>query len=184
MTPPSPEFYRRHREKYLAYRKEHYDANPEIARGLAKKYRERHGDEIRAKERARYAERKEEMQAKARGKYAKNRQAGIAASVKWQKNNPERVRVSYRVHHLRRWYRMTIDEWNELFESQGKRCAICRCVEHPGKRPWHMDHDHSTGQLRGILCQQCNLMLGHAKDNLETLRAAIAYLRFYTQAVE
>lgn len=59
--------------------------------------------------------------------------------------------------------------------EQGNTCAICpRKLE--GKRGTHVDHDHRTGFVRALLCQGCNSGLGNMKENLDTLRAAIAYL--------
>jgi hypothetical protein len=142
----------------------------------AKRYRTRHLEEVRAKERARYAERREEMTAAKREQYANNREARIASSKKWQKAHPEHVKSVYRRYHLMKYYDMTPEEFDLLFLSQDKRCAICKNPEPDGKHPWHIDHSHTTGAVRGILCSRCNLLLGHAKDNVETLRSAIAYL--------
>jgi hypothetical protein len=67
------------------------------------------------------------------------------------------------------------EEWQILFESQNRCCAICR-KDKPGKSTWHTDHDHTTNKVRGILCRDCNLLLGFAKDNTTTLKQAITYL--------
>ena len=59
-----------------------------------------------------------------------------------------------------------------LMEKQGNRCAICgREVD------LVLDHDHGTGKNRGMLCNLCNLLLGHAGDNVERLQSAIDYLK-------
>lgn len=68
-----------------------------------------------------------------------------------------------------------------LFESQGGRCAICRkeITIPEGKRSnseAHIDHDHATGAIRGLLCVHCNHGLGKFQDNLDILRSAIQYL--------
>lgn len=173
---PSHEYYVAHREKYILHQQEHYKKNTDKLRENAREYRKRHGDEIRAKERARYHSRKAEMQAKSRKDYAENRTERIAASRKWQREHPEQVADAYRRHNLWRWYRMTVKEFDELFASQDRKCAICRCSEVPAKHHWHVDHNHSTGQIRGILCSSCNLVLGHSKDDPNTLRAAADYL--------
>jgi hypothetical protein len=65
-----------------------------------------------------------------------------------------------------------------LFESQGRCCAICKKNDPASKKGWHTGHDHSTGFIRGILCHDCNVMLGYAQDSLEVLQKAIEYLSF------
>jgi hypothetical protein len=74
-------------------------------------------------------------------------------------------------------YGMTDEQYAALMETQDGRCAICRTTEWTGhhKRP-HVDHDHATGRVRGILCHDCNLGLGKFKDDPDLLRAAIVYL--------
>jgi hypothetical protein len=73
-------------------------------------------------------------------------------------------------------YGITPERYTEMFSEQESRCAICR-TDVPSGKGWHLDHDHDTGQARGILCHRCNLGLGNFKDNPATLEAAIAYLR-------
>jgi hypothetical protein len=65
---------------------------------------------------------------------------------------------------------ITADEYWELYERQGGRCAICRIANGRARR-LAVDHDHSTGQIAGILCGPCNIMLGRLG------RSADAYLR-------
>ena len=67
--------------------------------------------------------------------------------------------------------------------SAGRRCAICR-TDVPRGRGWHQDHCHATEEPRGILCGSCNLMLGHAKDSIDTLQRAIEYLQSYAPPIE
>jgi len=76
-----------------------------------------------------------------------------------------------------RTYGLTLEAWNELFESQQSRCAICGSLT-PGtaKRYWHTDHSHITGKVRGILCHHCNCGLGSFRDNIENMKRAISYL--------
>lgn len=76
---------------------------------------------------------------------------------------------------LKRDYNMTISEYCALLESQNQVCGICGGVNSDGRRLF-IDHDHKTGKVRGLLCHQCNIMLGHAKDNLSVLRSAVGYL--------
>lgn len=66
------------------------------------------------------------------------------------------------------------DAWNTLFELQGSKCDICGVMEH--KLTWQTDHNHVTGKTRGILCADCNFLLGNAKDDTSILLSAIEYL--------
>ena len=75
-----------------------------------------------------------------------------------------------------RQYGITAKEHDALLASQGGRCALCGRAPH-GARAFSIDHDHLTGQVRGLLCGTCNVGLGAFGDNPELLCAAITYLR-------
>jgi hypothetical protein len=69
------------------------------------------------------------------------------------------------------------EEWSTtILTSQGGACPICGFVPGPEDKILCVDHDHSTGNPRGMLCSHCNTGLGHFKDSTETLQKAIDYL--------
>lgn len=92
-----------------------------------------------------------------------------------------RQRKNYR---LRRTYGITLDTYNALYNSQKGCCAICGVY----RSPWeptgmidrnnylHVDHDHKSGAIRGLLCLHCNQGLGQFKDNQRIVLAALSYL--------
>lgn len=80
---------------------------------------------------------------------------------------------------FRRKYGITIAEYEQMLTSQQGLCAICRKPDAGWNRGNVMvvDHDHVTGAVRGLLCHWCNSLLGQARDNVDVLTAAIAYLQ-------
>jgi hypothetical protein len=72
-------------------------------------------------------------------------------------------------------YGITADDFKQMFETQQGKCAICN-EEPKTKRGLHVDHDHETGKVRGLLCHGCNVALGSFKD-VTLLNKAIEYLR-------
>ncbi len=68
-------------------------------------------------------------------------------------------------------YRITQEELEERMQRQSGLCAICRSAP-----ATHIDHDHKTGRVRGMLCLQCNTALGGFRDSVENLVAAMGYL--------
>lgn len=76
-------------------------------------------------------------------------------------------------------YGLTELEYNEILTRQDGRCALCPATTFlPGnERSLAVDHNHISGKVRGLLCQQCNLMLGYAKDLPERLEEGASYLR-------
>lgn len=72
-------------------------------------------------------------------------------------------------------YGITPERYEEIFRLQGGRCAICRNV--PRTIRFAVDHDHQTGEVRGILCKRCNHdLLGAGHDDILTLWRAVEYL--------
>ena len=76
-----------------------------------------------------------------------------------------------RSYHLRRRYGIDDVDVERMIEEQGGVCAICLVGT-----PQHVDHDHGTGKIRGILCFNCNGGLGQFKDRVDVLRNAVTYL--------
>jgi len=68
------------------------------------------------------------------------------------------------------------DYWSQL-EAQGGKCAICpRTIPTHGDERFCYDHDHKTGKKRGLLCRYCNMAIGYLADDVERVKAALAYL--------
>lgn len=100
-----------------------------------------------------------------------------------RKRNPE-VQRGY---DLKKRFGITLNQFNEIFELQGRKCACCYTTE-PGDKQWHVDHDHAccpSGRktcgkcARGILCRQCNMSLGNAEDSLDRIRNMVRFLEEY-----
>ena len=72
---------------------------------------------------------------------------------------------------LRSKYGITVEDYERMHNEQGGVCVICQNAD-----KLVVDHDHITGKVRGLLCHNCNLGLGHFKDNALVLRMAIGYL--------
>lgn len=80
--------------------------------------------------------------------------------------------------HLQRAYGMTLEEKHRMINDQRCSCAICfKPLDTSKPKTIAVDHCHTTGKVRGILCRECNLMLGMARDNQQILANAIQYLR-------
>lgn len=74
-------------------------------------------------------------------------------------------------------YGITIDIYNDLLNKQNHACKICKKTQLESKEVLHVDHNHKTGDIRGLLCRDCNLILGFARDDKTILKAAIEYLK-------
>jgi hypothetical protein len=115
--------------------------------------------------------------------YARNRDKYLA----YQKSDARRE-------NLWRWklktqFSMTEEDWQEAWDSQGGKCAICGCEPHNiANRGWNrknlcIDHDHASGMFRGLLCHECNTGLGFFKDSVHSLVFAIEYLETASKRV-
>lgn len=104
----------------------------------------------------------------------------------WRAAHPDRPRKKYRYPFVktaarakarRRWqlarYGVTEEQYRDMVVGQAGRCLICHRV--PDK-DLAVDHNHETGQVRGLLCSSCNLAIGHLRDKASLARRAAAYL--------
>lgn len=123
-----------------------------------------------------------------------------AASYEWNRLNKDKVKqanlknrdkrkafydspegaICSRKAHLKRTYGLTLEQFNEKLESQGNVCAICRSNNTRDKHGvMAVDHCHSTGKIRGLLCFKCNSALGNFDDNKQLLIETLKYLEKY-----
>ena len=110
-----------------------------------------------------------------RAHYYRYHDKHLARSKLWRETNPEKMKLNNRIAHLKRFYNMTLQEYDELLELQEGLCDICG-VTLEDNRSTHIDHCHTTGKARGILCANCNKGLAFFDDNVLTLANSISYL--------
>lgn len=77
---------------------------------------------------------------------------------------------------LERKFGLTVKDYEELLESQGRACAVCGRLDDMFGRRLAVDHSHETGEVRGLLCGPCNMAIGLLGDNLRGVRRACRYL--------
>ena len=101
----------------------------------------------------------------------------LAATNKRRYDGSEEVRQRHhagvRVRKLMREYGLTVEAHQQMFRDQEGRCAICNIEP---SSILHVDHDHVTGDVRGLLCNNCNWALGLFKDDSAVIRSAADYL--------
>lgn len=112
------------------------------------------------------------------GHYMKNKQRYRDSWKKWSTNNVEDYKYYSWVKDLKRNYGLTVDQYNDMLMKQNNRCAICFIYKDDiTKFRLSVDHCHTTGKIRGLLCGSCNTAIGSLNDNIEILNSAINYLK-------
>ena len=93
----------------------------------------------------------------------------------WQKTKESRKEQQRNIKFQNR-YGITLDDYNKMWTDQAGCCAICGTHQSTLNKSLSVDHCHTTGIVRGLLCNPCNVALGLAKDNITTLQNMIKYL--------
>lgn len=116
--------------------------------------------------------------------YAKNKKNFLDRSYDWRKQNPLKRQFSEKKRALKKKYNLSWDDYVNMFEQHDGKCAICGVLlamyAHENAPSACVDHCHKTGKIRGLLCYSCNLLLGHARDDVSLLDAAKEYLNAST----
>lgn len=137
---------------------------------------------------------KEKRNAYLAGWRERNRAKIRSYSSEWKASDPERQRryrkrsqTTIRNAKLRQKYGSTLLAYNQLLEEQGGVCAICGSAESIRStvgeiRALCLDHNHKSGEPRGLVCSRCNTMLGMVNESRDTLLSAVAYLDRWSNA--
>lgn len=127
---------------------------------------------------ARYCTPEHQQRANAEKYYADNSNTAKNRTAKWRIDNPERTAENARRATILRKYGMTLEQYASKLVAQGGKCAICKTDNWGGM--WgvpQIDHDHETGKVRDLLCDNCNNGIGRFGDDPARLVVAAAYLR-------
>ncbi len=145
-------------------------------------------ERLNAEKRAYYRRNRDRLLAEKRRYTAAHAEENRARAAAWRKANPERakaravkyharVRERHREQKLLRAYGITLADRAALLAKQGGRCGICWHPFGTGRSAVHVDHEHDTGRVRGLLCGRCNSGLGFFLDSEDRLLFAMSYLR-------
>lgn len=157
-------WYQRNKEATREYRLK----RKEGAKKYQRLYRQKHKDRIKESWRLYYQTHRKQL---------------IAKACKWNLANPLKIAKIMRRIHYRNRYGMTVEDYERLFEKQNGCCAICRIHRDKLNRALDVDHDHKTGEIRGLLCKKCNVALGTTKAENLNERQKI-YLRGFKMTIE
>jgi hypothetical protein len=95
-----------------------------------------------------------------------------ARKRRWYAENPEKARAAVRRPYYRR-YGITEEDFDRMFAQQEGRCGLCGAS---GPKRLQVDHNHSTGEIRKLLCWRCNIRVGHIEKDREMTFAVLEYL--------
>lgn len=93
----------------------------------------------------------------------------------------EKYKKRKKDYYLKRDFDITLEDYNKLFAEQEGKCPICNKHQSELKIMLSVDHNHKTGEIRNLLCSNCNFLLGMANDNIEILKNAIKYLEKHNE---
>ncbi|MFZ4411456.1 MAG: endonuclease VII domain-containing protein [Bacteroidales bacterium] len=132
-------------------------------------------------------ENKEKLQDYGKKYYRKNKTKILEYSSVYQKNNKDSVNLSSKKYRdsnpevikdrtLQKKYKINGADYEQMMKHQNEKCAICKVHNNDLKVALCVDHCHSTGKIRGLLCGSCNRALGLFRDSITFLSSAIDYL--------
>lgn len=168
----NPDFKKQKKLYDAAYHKDYKNPNlsPERQREYVRAYRERNKETVRQNDREYKRKYYESKYKEAHKKY-------MAANPEKRKQYAEKYKQDGRTKNaqIKSRYGLTIQDISSMLKKQNGVCPIC--LESFDHRKRHIDHNHKTGKVRGLVHMQCNTLMGHAKDNPEVLERAAKYLR-------
>lgn len=125
---------------------------------------------------------KQDQQNYDKERYSKNKAEKLSYQQEYYKQNRDKILARSRERHLLKSYGLSGNDYYKLVKSQQGRCAICGKYEHRklptgDVKPLSVDHCHTTGKVRELLCNDCNALIGFANEDIKVLTNAIKYLQ-------
>lgn len=120
----------------------------------------------------------------ARNWRAKNKERHDVYRLEWWRNNRDKARVYKRKSYLKFFYGMTVEDYDALLAQQDGKCAICLQPPSQKQPRLFVDHNHATGENRGLLCSKCNFAVGLVDEDVENAQRMIAYLLHHNHRAE
>jgi len=156
------------KEKEKAYKRKYYEKNKEKVKAKAKKYAQEHPEKklnSNRKYRQKHPEKVKAWQEKFNKKHPEKRK------IYYEKNKGH-----YRKRIMKSKYNLSHEDWSKMWENQDKKCLIC---EKPFIEPSNacIDHNHETGEIRGLLCKNCNFIIGLLHDDPKWAIRIAKYLK-------
>lgn len=158
------------KEQKREYNRTHKEQNNESKR----KYKLRNKEKLKEDNKQYYLRNKTRILERSHKYMKNNRLAATERTRKYRLNHPQSTQEAQRRKVLKQ-YGITEDEYDIILFEQEDKCAICGKHKNDFEQSLCIDHIHETGEIRGLLCKQCNLGLGNFKDNVEVLQSAIKY---------
>ena len=169
MTEPKTSFTPEQKARRATYMRE-WQARRRAA-GIGRPRSGREKEQARLRARRYYEANRERLQAERRASYQSNKSRVNAQTKAWREAHPEQA-ARYSWFYKLRKYGITPEQFDAMLIAQSGRCAICSDPMDPP----NIDHCHTAGHVRGLLCGPCNRGLGMFRDSPAALRAAADYL--------
>jgi len=145
--------FEKRRQQRLAKRDEHIK--------YCKEWRKNNQERIIKYNKKIYADNKESILKNSKSRRENNLEKYLIRENKYRMKNPIKVKHSKRAYNLKVTYNITLEDYQRMFDTQKGKCAICKKHQNEFKYTLHVDHDHGTGKVRGLLCGKCNAGLGY-----------------------
>lgn len=120
------------------------------------------------------------------GLSGKCRDCAISYARQYRKDSPEKTRATYKKRYkriresaLRRKYDISLEDYESMLKDQDGKCGICGTMTPSNRKAvkhMYIDHCHTTGQVRGLLCSKCNSSIGLLNDDPALVRRAVTWL--------
>ena len=121
---------------------------------------------------------KEKINKKNKKWIEKNKEYYLNYHKEYNRKNSKIISIKNRERRLIKKYNLSIDKYNKMLQQQNNKCAICKIDQKEFDRPLSVDHNHLTGQVRGLLCVICNTNVGVVEEKIKPIQE---YLNKYKE---